>query len=223
MNSDPQYCDRRSGFFSLLISSFYGHLIDRNNFGYVVMEYLPYPTLDAVLQKSGSISENEALAVFTQLVEATVHMHNQGVGHRDLKTDNILFDPVTKHSVIVDFGLSISLSNPMQTSSDYVGTPSNMAPELLCKQSYHPTQVDSWALGIILLEMLEGRHPFHSAQSETDILRLQTQTWDFSRYSPLVASILTGLLQTQSRRRWSVQQVQYVLKVGMTPGSQRIE
>lgn len=168
------------------------------------MEYIPYPTLQHEVNKRGPLPESEALLIFQQVVDAVYHMHSVGVAHRDLKCDNVLVDPVSKHTVVVDFGLSATLRTTNDTSTSYVGTPSNMAPELLSRMSYHPVQVDAYAAGIMLLEMLLGRHPFASAESENDILRMQIQRWDFSCFSPTVANILHGLLQPHSSNRWTL-------------------
>lgn len=179
-----------------------GHVVDTNDFGFLVLDYVPYATLDAVLARHGALSEAHALAVFAQLADAMAHVHARGVAHRDLKTENILYDMATRRAVIVDFGLS-KVHARGEYAREYVGTPSNMAPEVLAKCRYQPDKADSWALGIVLLEMLLGYHPYNDAEDEADLQRLHRDVWDFTLFSAPTAQLLHALLHVDYRQRCS--------------------
>jgi len=186
------------------IAGYYGHLVDDNQFGYVVMEYLPYPTLEKAVTRNGCFSEIDSLRVLRQLVDALEYMHRSGVAHRDLKCDNILYNPETKTAKIIDFGLSHCFADAAKTSHEYVGTPSNMPPELLSRQHYLPIKADVWSLGIVFLELLLGYHPYAEAEDERDLLRLQREYWDWTVFSSPVAHLVEGMLQLDPARRLSL-------------------
>jgi len=186
------------------VAGYYGHLVDDNQFGYVVMEYLPYPTLEKAVNRQGCFSEIDSLRVLRQLVDALDYMHRVGVAHRDIKCDNILYNPENKQTKIIDFGLSHCFTDSNKMSHEYVGTPSNMPPELLSRQLYHPIKADVWSLGIVFLELLLGYHPYAEAEDERDLLRLQREHWDFSVFSPPVAHLVQGMLQIEPSRRLSL-------------------
>ena len=97
---------------------------------------------------------DEALALFTRIVEGYRGIKEENFIHRDLKTENILlsstFDPV-----IIDFGYC-ERANTQDTKLNYnVGSPGYMAPEAYLESSYSEKS-DIWAMGVILHEMLTG-------------------------------------------------------------------
>lgn len=73
-------------------------------------------------------------------------MHDMGVAHRDLKTENVIMG---KNGVVklIDFGFATCAPR----TETHCGTPNYMAPELFEKKSiYSPIKVDIWALGVLL-------------------------------------------------------------------------
>lgn len=104
----------------------------------------------------------EVLAISRQLTLTLSYLHKQGIVHRDLKPTNILIG-ADLHPTIVDFGLSCKIQNPTveipHEQPTEAGTVAYMAPESLLGESYGK-QVDFYALGCILYEMVTGRLPF---------------------------------------------------------------
>ena len=72
---------------------------------------------------------------------------------------------------IIDFGFAAFIRNhngTVQKLKIFCGTPSYMAPELVKKIDYDGSQVDMWALGILLYAMLCGTFPF-SGSNENEL------------------------------------------------------
>ncbi|ELR18909.1 protein kinase domain containing protein [Acanthamoeba castellanii str. Neff] len=106
--------------------------------------------------------------IFTQTALAVSHMHKRGVCHRDLKPENIFLD--SEWNVKVgDFGLSLRYL-PDRKANDPVGSLIYASPEVLRRESYVGPELDVWALGILLYEMLCGTPPF-VGETERDLCK----------------------------------------------------
>lgn len=133
---------------------------------YLVMEWVNGHTLAEYLRKGGPMTEEMALKVIAWLATSLHAAHTQNIVHRDVKPGNIL---ITKDGwlKISDLGLAKDLSTRDLTNMDtLLGTPYYMAPE-----SFRPGQdvgpaADLYSLGVILYEMLTGRHPFTGALNQ---------------------------------------------------------
>src|SRR5580704_19682077 len=141
---------------------------------YIVMQYVPGQSLDKIIAR-GPASMQLALSVGIQIADGLSAAHSLGIFHRDLKPANaILTDGGLVK--ILDFGLARRL-NPDEAEFDpskssrrkagpvaatYTargGTIAYMAPEqFVTGQS--SVQSDIWALGVIVYELVSGRHPF---------------------------------------------------------------
>ena len=82
------------------------------------------------------------------------YLHEYGIIHRDLKTDNIFFD-MSGEIKIADFGLASVLTDTHRNTKSRIGTGAWMAPELFKKKPYG-TKVDVWSFGIIMVELTKG-------------------------------------------------------------------
>ena len=125
---------------------------------WVVMELMSGNSLEDLLAKyPNGLPVSEALAWIHGIAAGVAYLHDHGIVHRDLKPGNIFIDEgIVK---IGDYGLSkfISCSRRSgQTGS--VGTVHYMAPEIA--NGRYGKEIDIYALGIILYEMLTGHVPF---------------------------------------------------------------
>jgi len=158
-------------------------IIEDDTFIYLIMEECKGGELSTVLadrSKSGNfLSELEAADLFKQIICALVYLHKNGICHRDLKAQNILFyDKNTSHLKIIDFGLSKIFKmdglKPKSPMNSIVGTLYYSSPEVL-KGEYNE-KCDVWSAGIILYYTLCGRPPFLSC----DIKELEEKILKFN-------------------------------------------
>lgn len=129
---------------------------------YIVMQWMVNGTLEAQLRKTGAMEPRAVLRVLSQIAPALRLVHDNNVVHRDLKPANILFDD--KYDAhLADFGLALWLRQPAidLPSGEIVGTPAYMPPEQADSSlGKVGPQSDIYSLGVILYEMLMGKHPF---------------------------------------------------------------
>lgn len=120
--------------------------------------------LDYVSREDKDLNEEEALHIFRMIARGVTHCHEKGIMHCDLKLENILVnfdegDLTVKDLCISDFGLCAP-NKERVTGRQAEGTLPYMAPEILKPGKMHDGSIDSWALGVILYELLIGKSPF---------------------------------------------------------------
>jgi eukaryotic-like serine/threonine-protein kinase len=148
--------------------------------GYIVMQYVPGQSLDQLIAR-GPARPQLVLSVGIQIADGLQAAHALGIFHRDLKPQNVMLTDggLVK---ILDFGLARrlppedagfdpskpALKKDASLAATYTargGTIRYMAPEqFVTGQS--SVQSDVWALGVILYELVSGRHPFSRPDAE---------------------------------------------------------
>ncbi len=123
----------------------------------IVMEYVEGTSLRKVIERESPMSQERTVFLMQQILNALHHAHSIGIVHRDVKPENIILtnDGTIK---ILDFGLAKIFEEDLSMSMG--GTPLYMAPEAW-KGDFSPLS-DQWSCGVILYEMLSGRHPFRA-------------------------------------------------------------
>jgi serine/threonine protein kinase len=129
---------------------------NENGQPYFVMRYMAGGSLSILIQE-GKLSLQDTARIIERLAVALEHAHKQGIIHRDIKPDNILFD-LNDNPYISDFGVAklTEVAVNENTESRVVGTPGYMSPE----QAYDErvdARSDVYALGVVIYQMLTGR------------------------------------------------------------------
>lgn len=137
--------------------------------------------------KDQHLSEQEAIKIFCQIVEAIGYLHKNGIFHRDLKTENVMIDN-QKRIKIIDFGFSVK-SDPMQRLGLFCGTPNYMSPEIILKKDYYGGPSDVWALGVMLFVICAGYFPFKGRLSLSRQKRQGTSQEDLGRGAGLPTAL----------------------------------
>jgi len=189
---------------------------------WVVMEFIRGGELLELLIEGGVYTERDASRAMKQAFLALSYLHSQGIVHRDLKLQNLLLTDKERTSdlKVCDFGLSAQIPRSAvdwgdkdavkgyRGLSDKWGTPQYFAPEMLQK-AYGP-QVDMWALGVVLFQLLVGRLPFNAASNSElfrqiershDHLRRLFEMPEWRSVSPHAKDLVVKLLEPDPLKR----------------------
>src|SRR5690554_6153462 len=132
---------------------------EAENTGFIAMEYLPNGTLKDFIQKEYPVDLNKIKKFSLQICEGIKEIHNNGIIHRDLKTNNIMLDE-SENIRIMDFGLSkSSLVSTMTSLGSVLGTLGYVAPEQVTN-SQVDLRADIFSFGVILYELCTNQLPF---------------------------------------------------------------
>ncbi|WP_145421353.1 serine/threonine-protein kinase [Planctomycetes bacterium K23_9] len=172
---------------------------DSDDQAWVVMEYIAGLNLRQVLDQSpDGLSESEARRWFSAIAAGVQHLHAAGLVHRDLKPGNVFDDlGVVK---VGDYGLSKFISASHRGGhTESVGTFHYMAPEI--GRGKYGREIDIYALGIILYELLTGQVPFDGESCHEIIVKHLTATPDLSQVAQPYRSVIAQSLAKDPNER----------------------
>ena len=174
---------------------------------YIVMELVKHArTVKDYISEDCLLEPEQALDLIIQTAEGLHYAHQQGVIHRDIKPANLLVTE-DKKIKIADFSIaSMEKSGSEKTrTTGFVGSPRYMSPEQM--QDHAIThQTDLYSLGVVMFELLTGKHPFEENsfsrliykvvnENPPDPLRIKS---DLSE--KLAGSMLRALLKDPAKR-----------------------
>ncbi len=139
------------------VARIFGHGVSGEH-AYLVMEFFDGGDLNKRLG-GRSLPPEEALQVFRELMFALGDIHEQGVLHRDLKPQNLMFRK-DGSLAILDFGIAKHVDSIDRTKhGEILGTPRYMSPEQVRSMALD-LRTDIYSAGVLLYQMLAGRHLF---------------------------------------------------------------
>ena len=126
---------------------------------YLVMRWLPRNLRS--LMADAPLPLATALTIIDQIGSALMAAHHLGVAHLDLKPDNILLDQ-DGNAYLADFGIARTFDLTFNADSALSSVQAYSSPEQIQGEP-STTRSDLYSLGLVIYEMLAGRHPFHGA------------------------------------------------------------
>lgn len=182
------------------------HVVQLYDFGeyngglYLALEYVEGETLRE-RARLGALGIDEILRHARAIADGLAHAHAAGVYHCDLKPSNVMLGKDGRVRV-VDFGIARTGENAAATGS---GSPDWMAPEQWTAVPL-TDRVDSWALGIVIAELLAGRHPLgDSTKQRRDAARdpARVPDWRTDRRDvpPAIAELINRALEREPSLR----------------------
>jgi len=169
---------------------------------YITMEFVPGKDLQTLVLEEGRIPPARALPILRQICLGTHAAHEQGIVHRDLKSQNIIVGAEDAVSIL-DFGLARgALDERLTLEAVVLGTPHYISPEQAMGQPAD-ARSDVYSIGIIAFEMLTGVLPF-TADSALGIAMKQISEpvpGNLSLYPDVSPSLRDAVHRALAKRR----------------------
>ncbi len=125
---------------------------------FIAMEFIEGDTLEDRI-KQGPMKLEEAVRIASEIAAGLEAAHKKDIAHRDIKAANVMMDGGGR-AKILDFGLAqTAQSTKLTRMGSTLGTVAYMSPEQARGEEVD-ARTDLWALGVMLYEMIAGRHPF---------------------------------------------------------------
>jgi serine/threonine protein kinase len=207
----------------------FAHVVQLEEFGeedghwWELIEYIEHSSLKELIDQEGpKLSDATTRKVLQELNDALKHLHGLPIEHRDLKPDNVLVRTrAPLDLVLADFGIA-SVMDASVRFTDTARTIRYAPPEAIGSivpeedgnlrnvVAIARTRWDYWSLGMIIVEILTGEHPYSGISEAAIGHRLATQNVD-----DLVEGIeeegwrklCRGLLRRDPGKRWGTEQV----------------
>ncbi|XP_034288260.1 serine/threonine-protein kinase PAK 5 isoform X3 [Pantherophis guttatus] len=175
---------------------------------WVVMEFLEGGALTDIVTHT-RMNEEQIATVCLSVLRALSYLHNQGVIHRDIKSDSILLTSDGRIK-LSDFGFCAQVSKDVPKRKSLVGTPYWMAPEVISRLPYG-TEVDIWSLGIMVIEMIDGEPPYFNEPPLQAMRRIRDnvppRVKDLHKVSSVLRGFLDLMLVREPSQRGSAQEL----------------
>ena len=193
---------------------------------FIAMELLDGLSLTTVIESG--VSQQSAIQLLLQMLDAVQAAHEAGVVHRDLKPDNIfvLDDGRVK---VTDFGIArlaeTTGASSMTQIGTVMGTPGYMAPEQVMGLPVDG-RADIFSLGVMGYELFSGVNPFVGPSTTTTLYRIvneQPAPLDTQGLSmPISAVIDRALAKAPETRYQTAAAMAHDLRTGVLPGSRPV-
>ncbi len=167
---------------------------------WIIMEFMAGNSLRHILDKNiTGLSTDDAAAWFYSIASGVEYLHNKGIVHRDLKPGNVF---ISDGNVKVgDYGLSKFISSSQRGGhTRSIGTLHYMAPEI--GDGNYGREIDVYALGIILFELLTGEVPFTGETDQEILVKQLTAKPDLSSIPLQFRKAIEKALQKDKAKRY---------------------
>ncbi|KAF9241075.1 hypothetical protein BU15DRAFT_87319 [Melanogaster broomeanus] len=182
----------------------YKGFVKTREYLYIILEFCENGSLHNICKRFGKFPESLVAVYICQVLEGLVYLHDQGVIHRDIKGANILTnkDGCVK---LADFGVASSTTTGAVSDDAVVGSPYWMAPEVI-EQSGATTASDIWSVGCVVIELLEGKPPYHFLDPMPALFRIVQDDCPPipEGASPIVKDFLLHCFQKDSKKQMTL-------------------
>ncbi len=166
-----------------------------DGYWYLVMDYIPGPTLLSYLNKEAPLPPLEALNYAMQLCDVLDYLHKQTppVIFRDIKPSNIILAPDGR-VMLVDFGIARYYKEGQLNDTTEFGSPGYAPPEQYQGEGQTDGRSDLYSLGVLLHEMLSGQHPAGVGS--------KLESLHYLKISPVLSGLVSVATRTEPMYRF---------------------
>jgi hypothetical protein len=157
---------------------------------WIAFQFIDGVTLDKILKSHGKLTVKWALHIIFDIASALQQAHRIEVVHRDIKPANIIIDRNGGVAKLTDFGVAKVPWESFTCEGNTMGSPGYMSPEQV-EGLPLDERSDLFSLGVILYEMITGRHPF--ARETVTATAYATIGGKFTKASELVKGLPSKL------------------------------
>lgn len=205
----------------------------------MAMPLFPKGSLQDCLSKI--TSKKQKVEIAHGILNAVAHLHENGIIHRDIKSDNILLQETEDGGlkpVLIDFSLAkvldpqkiipgqcIAVESYQQgeteiTHTPEIGTPTYRSPEVVEQQGEYGLPSDLWSVGVVLLELLRGKEL--DVDKDKGAIKLVTESLDKLPQDQPFPNLIRALLKLDPEERCTARQAlnsPVFQKFGLEPNS----
>jgi calcium/calmodulin-dependent protein kinase I len=157
------------------------------------------------IKKKKYFSEKEASSIIKKVIKAIAYLHKNGIVHRDIKPDNLLFTSEDDNAEvkIADFGFARYIGDA--GLREPCGSPAYVAPEIVNEENYNKA-VDMWSVGVTLYILLCGFPPFYDEIMEKLFVQIKEGRYDFpdpywTKVSASAKELISSMLKVNPKER----------------------
>jgi len=132
---------------------------ESNGLPWIAFQFIEGETLEKLLGRRLRLPVKRAVVFAADIASALAHAHAWNIVHRDVKPSNILIESLTGIAKLADFGIVKAPWASATQAGNTLGSPGYMSPEQI-EGSDLDERADLFCLGVVLYQMISGRHPF---------------------------------------------------------------
>ncbi len=181
-----------------LIAKHYCTMVSRRGTIYLILEYAR--GLD-LFEATNRFDRIPWVSISAQLVLILEYLHGRTIIYRDLKAENVIYNPKTGMIKLIDFGLSEQFSRLAPWSVVSVGTVRCMAPEVALDKWY-TFGADWYSLGVLIYEMVSGRNPFDNIPDGPELRQIVGKGFRCDLDEEDACNLVEKLARIDPKKRW---------------------
>lgn len=163
------------------------------------------------VKRVGHFNEARAIEVVLEIVNGIYYSHSNGVIHRDLKLENIMFESLDPKAQvkIIDWGLGAKFDKDCNFLATVAGTPQFVAPEVF--KGEYDSKCDIWSIGVISYVILSWKFPY-KGKTVKDYLKsleedqISFEYEEFKDVSENCKKFILGCLKRNPEERFDIKQ-----------------
>lgn len=190
-------------------------IFEENSTAYYVMDYIEGESLNEMVNKRGSIPEEEAVGYIREVGDVLSFIHGEKINHLDIKPSNLMKRSSDGKIIVIDFGVAkqYDAETSEGTTTTPVGISMGYSPleqyQRYGVQTFSP-QSDVYALAATLYKLLTGNTPPEAIRVQDE--GLPTEELRRHNISTSVINAIENAMLSRSRRTQTIAEFVNALK-----------